>query len=79
MGNLPAAVFEQYKTVNGDAIVDFFRKVRSAYASLNVIHMVLDGAGYHRSQEVVEEAEKLNIKLHYLRLFYRLADHFAAS
>ena len=66
LGNLPAAVFEQYKTVNGEAIIDFFRKVRSAYASLNVIHIVLDGAGYHRSQEVVEEAEKLNIKLHYL-------------
>ncbi len=33
---------------------------------MNVIHMVLDGAGYHRSQEVVKEAEELGIKLHYL-------------
>ncbi|OED49424.1 hypothetical protein ACH42_01785 [Endozoicomonas sp. (ex Bugula neritina AB1)] len=28
--------------------------------------MVLDGAGYHRSKEVVDEADKLGIKLHYL-------------
>jgi len=28
--------------------------------------MVLDGAGYHRSKVVVDEAERLAIKLHYL-------------
>ncbi|MCK5894218.1 MAG: transposase [Endozoicomonadaceae bacterium] len=27
-------------------------------------HIVLDGAGYHRSKEVVETAERLGIKLH---------------
>ncbi|WP_152558696.1 IS630 family transposase, partial [Endozoicomonas numazuensis] len=64
--NLSGAVFDQFKTVNGEAIITSFRKVRSAYASMSVIHMVLDGAGYHRSKEVVEEAENLGIKLHYL-------------
>ena len=49
LNNLSAAVFDQFKTVNGQAIIDFFKKVRSAYASKSVIHMVLDGAGYHRS------------------------------
>ena len=66
LNNLSAAVFDQFKTVNGQAIIDFFKKVRSAYASKSVIHMVLDGAGYHRSQEMVAEAKKLDIKLHYL-------------
>lgn len=66
LNNLSAAVFDQFKTVNGEAIIEFFRKVRSAYASMASIHMVLDGAGYHRSKEVVDEAEKLGIKLHYL-------------
>ncbi|WP_269078762.1 IS630 family transposase [Endozoicomonas numazuensis] len=66
LNNLSGAVFDQFKTVNGEAIITFFRNVRSAYASMSVIHMVLDGAGYHRSKEVVEEAENLGIKLHYL-------------
>ena len=66
LNNLSAAVFEQFKTVNGEAIIEFFRKIRAAYPSKAVIHMVLDGAGYHRSQEVVDEAKKLEIKLHYL-------------
>ena len=59
-------VFEQFKTVNGEAIIEFFRKVRNTYESMTTIHMVLDGAGYHRSEEVVKEAKNLRIKLHYL-------------
>ena len=66
LNDLSAAVFDQFETVNGQSIISFFNKVRCSYASMEVIHMVLDGAGYHRSQEVVDEAEKLGIKLHYL-------------
>ncbi len=66
LNNLSAAIFDQFETVNGLAIIEFFRKVKSAYTSKSVIHMVLDGAGYHYSKEVVDEAEKLGIKLHYL-------------
>ena len=66
LGNLSAAVFDQFETVNGGAIIQFFRRVRESYASINIIHMVLDGAGYHRSKEVIEEAKILGIELHYL-------------
>lgn len=66
LGHLSSAVFEQFKTVNGDAMVAFFQKIRAAYASKSVIHIVLDGAGYHRSHLVLKEAEKLGIQLHYL-------------
>ncbi|MDD7804481.1 MAG: IS630 family transposase, partial [Endozoicomonas sp. (ex Botrylloides leachii)] len=66
LNNLSAAIFEEFKAVNGEAIIAFFRKVRAAYTKKSVIHMVLDGAGYHRKNEVIEEAEKLGIKLHYL-------------
>lgn len=66
LNNLSAAVFEQFKTVNGEAIIEFFRKVRNTYESMTTIHMVLDGAGYHRSEEVVKEAKNLGIELHYL-------------
>ncbi|MDP0563392.1 MAG: transposase [Candidatus Endonucleobacter sp. (ex Gigantidas childressi)] len=54
LNNLSAAVFEQFETVNGKAMIQFFKKVRTAYISMAVIHMVLDGAGYHHSKEVVE-------------------------
>ncbi len=66
LDNIEAAVFGQFDTVNSEAVTEFFKKVRDNYSPMNVIHMVLDGAGYHRSQEVVKEAEELGIKLHYL-------------
>jgi transposase len=67
LGHLQEAIIEQYsKTVNGESIVDFLNKVRAFYQTSGTIHLVLDGAGYHRNSLVVEEAEKLNITLHYL-------------
>lgn len=66
LSNLSAAIFDQFKTVNSEAIIAFFKKVRATYASKSVIHIVLDGAGYHKSDEVVETAKELDITLHYL-------------
>lgn len=67
LGHLQDAVIEQYeKTVNGESIIDFFNKVRAFYPNSDVINLILDGAGYHRSGEVKEAAKRLNIKLHYL-------------
>lgn len=66
LNNLSAAIFDQYKTINGQSVIAFFRQIRVAYASMSTIHIVLDGASYHRSEEVLEEAEKLGIKLHHL-------------
>ena len=55
-----------YTTVDGESIVDFLKQVRK-YSAINVtIHLVLDQAGYYRSDEVVNVADKLNIKLLYL-------------
>jgi transposase len=66
LGRLSEAVVKQYQTVNGESIIDFLNRTREFYATSGTIHLVLDGAGYHRSSQVVEEAEKLNIELHYL-------------
>jgi transposase len=58
---------EQYdKTVNGESIVDFLTRARDVYQTSGTIHLILDGAGYHRSGLVTEAAEKLDITLHYL-------------
>lgn len=66
LGYLSSAIFDQFKTINGESIIDFFGTIREAYPSKKVIHLVLDGAGYHRSQEVVDKAKALRITLHYL-------------
>ena len=67
LGHLEKAVIRQYnKTVNGDSIVDFLNEVRANYQTSGMLHMVLDGAGYHRNKIVIDKAKKLNIKLHYL-------------
>lgn len=61
LGHLQDAVIEQYeKTVNGESIIDFFKKVRAFYPNNCVINLILDGAGYHRSGEVKEAEKSLN-------------------
>ena len=40
--------------------------IREQYKSDKAIHLILDGAGYHRSAVVKEEAKNLNIILDYL-------------
>ncbi|MCK5355244.1 MAG: IS630 family transposase [Methyloprofundus sp.] len=66
LGHLDKAVSHQYKTINSESIVDFFKQIKVNYASSSCIHIVLDGASYHRSIQVVNAAKELNIKLHYL-------------
>ena len=53
-------MIEQYdKTVNDESIVDFLTRTRDVYQTSGTIHLILDGAGYHRSSLVTEAAEKL--------------------
>jgi transposase len=67
LGHLEEAVIEQYdKTVNGESIVDFLTRTRDVYQTSGTIHLILDGAGYHRSGLVTEAAKRLDITLHYL-------------
>ena len=66
LGKLSEAVIRQYDTVNGEAIMDFFEQLKRQYGECSTLHVILDGAGYHRSEEVKEKAKGLNIELHYL-------------
>jgi len=66
LGHLSDAIIDQYKTVNSESIVTFLKKTRDVYHTSGTLHIVLDGAGYNRSEQVVSMAEKLNITLHYL-------------
>ena len=66
LNNLSNAVTAQYKTINGDSIIDFLDKIKQRYKTQKAIHLVLDGAGYHRSHVVIQKAIALGITLHYL-------------
>lgn len=66
LGHLTEATTAQYKTINGESVIDFLERVREKYQTSGSIHLILDGAGYHRSDDVKKKAVKLDIKLHYL-------------
>ncbi len=66
LGHLAEAVTPQYKTVNGGSIIDFMGNLRDQHIDMGTINLIVDGAAYHKSAVVKEEAEKLNIKLHFL-------------
>ncbi|WP_139837548.1 IS630 family transposase [Xenorhabdus beddingii] len=56
----------EYPTINAKNVVLFFGSIRETYPLSQKIHLILDGAGYHRSELVQFFAEVLNIELHYL-------------
>ncbi len=63
--HIEEAIIGQYDTVNGDSIIEFFHKIRAHYSE-KTVHLVLGGAGYHKSKAVLSAADKLGIKLHTL-------------
>ena len=64
--DLSSAIIKRYDTVNSENMQDFFEKIRARYSQKKNIHLILDGAGYHRAKDLISKAEELNIKLHYL-------------
>ncbi|MEI7187850.1 IS630 family transposase [Dickeya dianthicola] len=57
----------EYKTINEYNVSRFFNEIRKHYPDYHQkVHVILDGAGYHRSQLVKDWAEVVNITLHYL-------------
>ena len=66
LGHLNETIMAQYQTINGESVVAFLGRVREQYQTSGAIHLVLDGASYHRSSDVKEKAESFNIVLHYL-------------
>jgi transposase len=58
LNHLAEEVVHDYETVNGSTIMAFLEQVKQQYLLNNTIHLVLDGAGYHRSREVKDKAAK---------------------
>lgn len=64
--NIAATHVSRYEKVNSETIADFFTELRRNEKTDKTIHLILDGAGYHRAQVVKNKAVELNILLYYL-------------
>jgi transposase len=65
--DIGATVTENYDTINSESIVRFFWKLKKEHYPLEKkVHLILDGAAYHRTELVINAAKVLNIELHYL-------------
>ncbi len=66
LSDIGATIVSDYESINSENIVRFFCKLRESYSLNHKLHIILDGAGYHRSDLVKDAAFVLNIELHYL-------------
>lgn len=66
LNNLAGAQVKRYEKVNSETIKTFFTELRAENGSNKRIHLILDGAGYHRVKVVKDKADELNIKRHFL-------------
>ncbi|MEL7631856.1 IS630 family transposase, partial [Pectobacterium aroidearum] len=67
LNDIGGTVIHDYKTINDYNIACFFIEIRKRYPDYRQkIHVILDGAGYHRTQLVKDWAFVMNIELHYL-------------
>ncbi|BCK29073.1 IS630 family transposase [Vibrio cholerae] len=66
LSEIGRTVINNYESINSENIVRFLCKLRESYPLTHKLHLILDGAGYHRSDLVKDAAFVLNIELHYL-------------
>jgi transposase len=58
--------YQDFKTINGAATIEFFTKLENAYPEAARIDLILDNAGYNKSEEVVSFLKSSRIKVHFL-------------
>ena len=59
-------LINSYKTINSDAVMDLFKKLRAAYPNSSKIHIILDQGPYNKSTAVKAAAQLYGIVIHYL-------------
>ena len=64
LGDLENVITEQYATVNGEPLIDFFKLIKEQYQTDKSFNLLFDGAGSHRRKLVVKEAE--NVAINYI-------------
>ncbi|WP_220017538.1 transposase [Candidatus Rhabdochlamydia oedothoracis] len=58
-------VTEEYKTVDADAMLDFFKKLEKQ-TEARIIHVILDNARSNKNKKLEEFLMSSRIKVHYL-------------
>ena len=53
-------------TVNAGTMIDFLKQLKRSYQNASKLHVILDQAGYHRSQDFQDKAKEMGIQLHFL-------------
>ena len=66
LNNIADATVKRYDKVNSETTQQFLSESRQHDNSGKLIHLILDGAVYHRANTVKDKAKELNIELHYL-------------
>jgi transposase len=66
LNDIGKTVIREYDKINSHNIARFFIAIRETYPITQKVHIILDCAGYHRTEQVKEWAFMLNIELHYL-------------
>lgn len=64
--NIGSPIFNKFDTINKDNIISFLKDIHAKYLDKTIIHLILDGAGYHKAKDVQNKASDLGIKLHFL-------------
>lgn len=66
LNDIGKTIVREYERIDSLNIGRFFIAIRETYPVSQKIHIILDGAGYHRSELVKEWAYVMNIELHFL-------------
>ncbi len=66
LGHLSDTLTAQYDTVNAESIIDFLQRIHDKYKDKKLIHLILDCAGYNKTDDVIKKAKDLNIELRFL-------------
>ena len=59
-------ISDDFETINKASIVEFLTQIRNSYNLAKNINIILDGSGYHRSNEVKNFCKENNITVHFL-------------
>lgn len=66
LNDIGSTFVREYDMINSLNIDRFFIAIRKTYPIAQRVYIILDGAGYHRSELVHDRAYVMNIVLHYL-------------
>ena len=66
LNSLENTVINHYDRINTESMIDFLALLKKQYSSKKKIHLILDRAGYHRSEDLRKKAQLIGIEFHYL-------------